>query len=125
MELKPLNVFGKPIEACSLEPLTGFYRDGCCRTGIDDLGMHTVCIVATKEFLEFSSRSGNDISTPRPEFMFAGVKPGDRWCLCALRWVEAYKAGHAPMLVLEATNQELLKTISFEVLLDYKYTMEV
>ena len=108
MELNPLNVFGKPIEACSLEPLTGFYRDGCCRTGIDDLGMHTVCIVATKEFLEFSSRAGNDISTPRPEYMFAGVKPGDRWCLCALRWVEAYKAGYAPMLILEATNQELL-----------------
>lgn len=125
MEEKPLNVFDKPIEACSMRPLTGFYRDGCCRTGEDDLGMHTVCIVATKEFLEFSKKVGNDLSTSRPEYLFDGVKPGDRWCLCALRWLEAYEAGFAPMLILEATNKEMLKTVPFEVLLEYKFSVEL
>lgn len=120
MEDQPLNVYGKPIEACSLKPLTGFYRDGCCRTGVDDIGLHTVCIVATEEFLEFSAQVGNDLSTPRPEYLFPGVKPGDRWCLCMLRWVEAYKAGCAPDVVLEATNQSVLETVPFEVLLEYK-----
>ncbi|MEP7196578.1 MAG: DUF2237 domain-containing protein [Saprospiraceae bacterium] len=125
LEEKPLNVFDKPIEACSMRPLTGFYRDGCCRTGEDDLGMHTVCIVATKEFLEFSKKVGNDLSTSRPEYLFDGVKPGDRWCLCALRWLEAYEAGFAPMLILEATNKEMLKTVPFEVLLEYKFSVEL
>lgn len=95
MELEPKNVFGNPLMTCSISPLTGFYRDGCCTTGEEDLGMHTVCIVASKEFLDFSKQKGNDLSTPRPEFSFSGVRPGDRWCLCALRWVEAYEAGMA------------------------------
>ena len=124
MEKNPLNVFGKPIEPCSKNPLTGFYRDGCCTTGVDDIGLHTVCIIADAEFLEFSKRAGNDLSTPRPEFMFPGVKPGQQWCLCALRWKEAYEAGMAPSLVLEATNQDVLKYIPFEWLLEFKVQAE-
>ncbi|MBK6545537.1 MAG: DUF2237 domain-containing protein [Saprospiraceae bacterium] len=120
MEKNPLNVFGKPLQVCSNEPLTGFYRDGCCTTGSDDLGMHTVCIYATHEFLEFSKNRGNDLSTPRPEFAFPGVKPGERWCLCALRWKEAYDAGMAPELILESCNQDVLKYLPFEILLEYK-----
>jgi uncharacterized protein (DUF2237 family) len=120
MEINPLNVFGKPIEPCSSKPLTGFYRDGCCTTGVDDTGMHTVCILADAEFLAYSKKAGNDLSTPRPEFMFPGIKPGDRWCLCALRWKEAYEAGKAPDVVLESTNQDVLKYIPFEVLLEFK-----
>jgi len=120
-----LNVFGKPLSPCSLNPLTGFYRDGCCTTGEEDLGMHTVCIRASSEFLDFSKRKGNDLSTPRPEFQFAGVNPGDQWCLCALRWKEAWEAGFAPEVILESTNQEVLKYIPFEVLLEFKVeTME-
>ena len=121
MEEKPLNVYGKPIQPCSMQPLTGFYRDGCCTTGVDDLGMHTVCIIADEDFLNFSKSRGNDLSTPRPEYQFVGVKPGNRWCLCALRWVEAYEAGKAPFVVLEATNKDVLKNIPFELLLEYKY----
>ncbi|HRI00689.1 MAG TPA: DUF2237 domain-containing protein [Saprospiraceae bacterium] len=120
MESNPLNVFGKPIVACSMEPLTGFYRDGCCTTGKEDLGMHTVCIVADAEFLAFSKSVGNDLSTAFPAYRFPGVKPGDRWCLCALRWKEAYEAGKAPAVVLESTNQDVLKYIPFEVLLEFK-----
>jgi uncharacterized protein (DUF2237 family) len=122
METQPKNVFGKDIIPCSFDPLTGFYRDGCCTTGEDDLGLHLVCIVATAEFLSFSKKAGNDLSTPRPEYRFAGVRPGDRWCLCALRWVEAYRAGFAPQIVLESTNREVLKIIPFETLLEYKYS---
>ncbi|MDQ3141466.1 MAG: DUF2237 domain-containing protein [Bacteroidota bacterium] len=120
MEENPQNVYGKPIEDCSLSPLTGFYRDGCCRTGRDDVGLHTVCIIADVEFLTFSKSKGNDLSTPRPEYMFLGVKPGDRWCLCALRWKEAYEAGMAPQVVLESTNLDVLKYIAFEALLEHK-----
>ncbi|HRG69453.1 MAG: DUF2237 domain-containing protein [Saprospiraceae bacterium] len=115
-----LNVFGKPLTPCSMNPLTGFYRDGCCSTGEEDLGMHTVCIRANWEFLEFSKRKGNDLSTPRPEYQFAGVRPGDQWCLCAMRWKEAWEAGCAPAVILEATNQDVLKYIPFEVLLEFK-----
>jgi uncharacterized protein (DUF2237 family) len=125
MESNPLNVFDKSIESCSLKPLTGFYRDGCCRTGSEDVGMHTVCIIATKEFLQFSKFAGNDLSTPRPEYMFEGVRPGDRWCLFAVRWLEAYHAGYAPLVVLEATNKDVLRIIPFELLLEHKYTVEV
>jgi len=121
MEENPLIVFGKPIQPCSIQPLTGFYRDGCCTTGVDDLGMHTVCIIADEDFLNFSKSRGNDLSTARPEYQFAGVRPGNRWCLCALRWVEAYEAGKAPLVVLEATNKDVLKNIPFELLLEYKY----
>jgi uncharacterized protein len=105
------NVLGAPIEACSLEPRTGFFRDGCCRTSEADLGRHTVCVRVTAEFLEFSRSCGNDLSTPRAEFGFPGLKPGDRWCLCAARWQEALLAGAAPRVVLRATHESALDII--------------
>jgi len=98
------NVLGGELESCSTDPLTGFYRNGCCDTGPGDLGVHTVCARVTEEFLEFSKAAGNDLSTPHPEHGFAGLKPGDQWCLCAPRWQEAYEAGAAPMVVLAATH---------------------
>jgi uncharacterized protein (DUF2237 family) len=105
------NVFGEPIALCSAKPLTGFYRTGCCETGAEDTGVHTVCIEATAAFLAFSKAAGNDLSTPRPEFGFAGLKPGDRWCLCAARWQEALEAGAAPRVVLSATHEATLQTV--------------
>jgi len=110
------NVLGGPLLACSYAPLTGFYRTGCCETGVDDLGRHLVCIRATTEFLAFSRSVGNDLSTPRPEFRFAGLKPGDRWCLCVLRWKEALAAGVAPPVVLEATHSAALRVVELETL---------
>ncbi len=98
------NVLGGTMQVCSTEPLTGFFRDGCCNTGPQDRGSHTVCAVVTAEFLRFSQERGNDLSTPRPEHGFPGLKPGDRWCLCAPRWQEAFEAGCAPMVTLEATH---------------------
>jgi uncharacterized protein (DUF2237 family) len=103
-----LNVLGTRLENCSIKPMTGFYRNGCCDTGPDDIGSHTVCVVATAEFLKFSKSAGNDLSTPMPGFGFAGLKPGDRWCLCAPRWQEALDAGAAPRVVLRATHQGAL-----------------
>jgi uncharacterized protein (DUF2237 family) len=103
-----LNVLGEPLEACSLKPMTGFFRDGCCNTGAEDVGSHTVCAVMTAEFLAFSKSAGNDLSTPMPAFGFPGLKPGDRWCLCAPRWQEAFEEGHAPRVVLRATHQGAL-----------------
>ena len=102
------NVLGEPIEICSLKPMTGFFRDGCCNTGPQDVGSHTVCVVMTAEFLEFSKSHGNDLSTPVPEFGFPGLKPGDRWCLCAPRWQEALEAQRAPRVVLRATHEGAL-----------------
>ena len=102
------NVLGGELEVCGTDPLTGFYRNGCCDTGGEDAGVHTVCARVSAEFLEFSARRGNDLSTPRPEFGFAGLAPGDRWCLCADRWVEAFEAGVAPPVVLEATHARTL-----------------
>jgi uncharacterized protein (DUF2237 family) len=102
------NVFGENLIPCSTAPMTGFYRNGCCETGPDDLGTHTVCAVMTDEFLEFSLSRGNDLITPRPEYAFPGLKPGDKWCLCASRWMEAYQAGVAPLVVLEATHEKTL-----------------
>ena len=102
------NVFGEPLETCATSPMTGFYRDGCCNTGIDDTGSHTVCMIATAEFLAFSKSRGNDLSTPMPEFGFPGLKPGDRWCLCAPRWQEALEAGKPPRVVLRATHEGAL-----------------
>lgn len=99
-----------------MSPLTGYYRDGYCHTGAGDVGVHTVCIVATEEFLAFSASRGNDLSTPRPEFDFPGVQPGDRWCLCAERWTEALEADMAPPVVLEATHTSTLEFISLEEL---------
>jgi uncharacterized protein (DUF2237 family) len=104
-----LNVLGEELEPCSLDPVTGWFRDGCCNTGAGDLGVHTVCAVVTEEFLAFSLASGNDLSTPRPEFGFAGLRPGDRWCLCAARWQEAYEAGLAPQVILAATHELTLE----------------
>ena len=102
------NVLGEPVEICSLNPMTGFFRDGCCNTSPEDVGSHTVCAVMTAEFLEFSKSRGNDLSTPAPEFGFPGLKPGDRWCLCAARWWEALEEGKAPRVVLRATHEGAL-----------------
>jgi hypothetical protein len=113
------NVLGGELESCSVQPMTGFFRNGCCETGPHDLGLHTVCAVMTAEFLAFSQRAGNDLSTPRPDLSFPGLKPGDRWCLCAPRWKEALDAGAAPKVVLEATHEETLAIVSLGVLKDY------
>ena len=110
------NVFGEPLEVCSLDPVTGFYRDGYTNTGPDDLGSHTVCAVVTEEFLEHQKSVGNDLSTPRPEFGFAGLKPGDRWGVCAGRWLQAYDDGIKAPVVLKATNQAALSTVPMEAL---------
>jgi len=117
MELEPdVNVVGGRLLPCSTAPLTGFYRTGCCSTGPDDLGSHTVCVVVDAGFLAFSKRAGNDLSTPRPEFGFAGLEPGDRWCLCAARWLEAHAAGCAPAVVLGATHVRALDLVPIELL---------
>ena len=105
------NVLGEPLEPCSMEPLTGFWRDGCCDTGPEDTGLHTVCCQVTAEFLAFSISAGNDLSTPRPEFNFPGLKPGDRWCVCVSRWQEAFEAGVAPPVWLEATHESALEWV--------------
>jgi uncharacterized protein (DUF2237 family) len=114
-----LNVFGEPVEMCSNSPMTGFYRTGCCHTGPDDLGLHTVCVEVTAEFLEFSKARGNDLSTPLPEFGFPGLTPGDRWCLCAARWKEALDAGMAPRVILRATHEATLEVVPLEDLKRY------
>ena len=106
-----VNVFGEPLLNCSDDPLTGFYRDGCCNSGPDDRGRHVVCAIMTAAFLEFSRSRGNDLSTPRPEFGFPGLKPGDRWCLCADRWREAFEAGAPPRVVLSATHRLALEHV--------------
>jgi len=104
-----LNVLGTQLQTCSIEPLTGWLRDGCCRTGKGDHGVHVVCAKVSERFLEFSKLRGNDLSTPRPEYGFPGLKAGDRWCLCAQRWAEAFEAGFAPQVVLEATHASALE----------------
>ena len=106
------NVLGTPLQSCSTQPLTGFTRNGCCETGPEDTGSHTVCAQVTEEFLAFSQSRGNDLSTPRPEYGFEGLKPGDRWCLCAARWHEAAEAGFAPPVILEATHERALEIVS-------------
>lgn len=113
------NIFGQDLIPCSTDPLTGYYRNGCCETGPDDLGTHTVCAQMTDEFLEFSRSKGNDLITPIPQYRFPGLKAGDFWCLCALRWLEGYRAGVAPGVKLEATNEATLKIIPLEVLLSH------
>jgi uncharacterized protein (DUF2237 family) len=113
------NVLGNELLACSFSPLTGFYRDGCCKTGPDDTGTHVVCTLVNEEFLAFSRQRGNDLSTPRPEYRFAGLKPGDRWCLCALRWKEAFDAGLAPPVVLAATHEKVLEIVPLKHLREY------
>jgi uncharacterized protein len=111
-----VNVVGGELLPCSTEPVTGFYRNGCCSTGPEDAGSHTVCVITTADFLEFSRLAGNDLSTPRPEWGFEGLNPGDRWCLCAARWLEAHHAGHAPEVVLGATHMRALEVIPIELL---------
>jgi len=106
------NVLGERLEICSISPMTGFFRDGCCDTSLEDVGSHTVCVLMTAAFLEFSKSRGNDLSTPVPEFGFPGLKPGDRWCLCAPRWQEALEAGNAPRVVLRATHEGALNYCS-------------
>lgn len=116
------NVLVGDLEECSRAPLTGFYRDGCCNTGPGDIGLHTVCAVMTTEFLAFSKERGNDLSTPNPAYGFAGLEAGDRWCLCALRWKEAFEAGCAPQVVLEATHISTLEFIDLEDLKKFAVT---
>lgn len=108
------NVLGTTLEPCSFDPMTGFFRDGCCNTGVEDVGLHLVCAVMTDKFLAFSKSRGNDLSTPMPIYQFPGLKDGDRWCLCALRWKEAFEAGMAPKVVLEATHISTLEFIDLE-----------
>ena len=117
----PVNVLGGALETCCLDPLTGYYRDGSCMTGADDVGTHVICAVMTEEFLTFTKSKGNDLSTPFPHFNFPGLKPGDKWCLCALRWREAYLADKAPPVVLEATNKKALEYVSLEALQAHEY----
>lgn len=111
------NVLGGPLAPCSFDPRTGWYRDGCCRTDDDDLGRHVICTLVTAEFLLFSEETGNDLTTPVPAYGFPGLKPGDRWCVCASRWKEALDAGLAAPVVLEATHAKALETVSLEDLL--------
>lgn len=110
------NVFGEPLVPCSFAPITGYFRDGCCKTDASDAGTHIVCAIMSAQFLAFSAERGNDLSTPRPEWRFPGLRPGDQWCLCANRWQEAYVAGVAPDVVLESTNARFLTLVSLEVL---------
>jgi uncharacterized protein len=116
---KQKNVLGGPLESCSENPLTGFYRTGCCDTGPDDLGLHAVCVVVSTEFLAYSRSVGNDLSTPNLEWGFPGLKPGDRWCLCAARWQQALVAGMAPPVILAATNESALEVVSYVDLLEH------
>ncbi len=119
--MSKLNLFGKKLETCSTKPLTGAYRNGCCETGPNDIGTHTVCAIVTEEFLEFSKKMGNDLTKDYPQYNFKGGKDGDKWCLCVSRWIEAHNAGCAPKIILEATNLKTLDYVSFETLLEYKY----
>lgn len=121
MNFQSKNVFGEPLQSCSSDAITGFYRNGCCDTGEEDQGDHTVCAIMTKKFLTFSKAKGNDLFTPMPQFNFTGLKPGDQWCLCAARWKEAYDEGMAPLVVLEATNELTLEVVTMEMLLKYAF----
>ena len=113
------NVLGQPLATCGCEPMTGFYRTGCCETGPDDVGVHTVCCVVDAAFLETSKALGNDLSTPMLQYGFAGLKPGDHWCVCAARWLQAQKAGAACPVILEATHENTLKIVPFELLIQF------
>jgi uncharacterized protein (DUF2237 family) len=114
-----VNVLGEELGTCSAKPMTGFFRNGCCDTSAADRGSHTVCVVLTVEFLAFSKARGNDLSTPRPEFGFDGLKPGDQWCLCAARFLEAYEAGHAPRVKLTATHKRALEIVPLDYLREH------
>lgn len=114
-----LNVLGSALESCSTAPVTGFFRDGCCNTGPMDQGLHTVCALMTAEFLAYSKYLGNDLSTPRPEYGFAGLKPGDQWCLCAGRFLQAHEEGVAPQILLKSTHQRTLNVVALPILQTY------
>ena len=114
-----LNIFNEPLEACSFDPVTGFFRSGCCETSEQDTGSHTVCAIMTEEFLKFSKSKGNDLSTPVPAFDFPGLNSGDRWCLCAARWLEAYDASSAPLIIAKATNKRALEIIPMEIVKEF------
>ena len=115
------NIFGEPLQSCCSKPMTGYFRDGLCRTISDDTGTHTVCAIMTKDFLEFSALKGNDLITPMPYYHFPGLKEGDKWCLCVSRWIEAEKEGKAPKLILEATHEKTLEYTSIDTLIKYAY----
>jgi len=115
------NIYGEKLIPCSTKPMTGFYRNGCCNSGDDDTFVHSVCVIVTEEFLEFSKIVGNDLATPHPEWSFPGLIPGDRWCLSASRWLEAWKAGVAPLLVLEATHEKTLEYVTLEELVKFAF----
>ncbi len=121
---KAKNVLQTELQSCCKDPMTGFYRDGYCHTGPQDTGRHVVCAIMTAEFLAFSKSRGNDLSTPIPEYQFPGLQPGDQWCLCAMRWQEAFEAGVAPTVILEATHEKALEYIAFEDLLEHKLVRE-
>jgi uncharacterized protein len=122
MAFRGLNVLGAPIQDCSHDPITGFMRTGCCETGPEDRGSHTVCAIMSAEFLAFSKSRGNDLSTPIPMYAFPGLLPGDQWCLCAARWLEAYGAGCAPHVVLASTHEKALDVIPLPALKEYAVT---
>ena len=120
--MSDLNVWGEELVPCSYDPLTGFYRDGCCKTDEDDAGSHVICARMTQAFLIFSLERGNDLMTPRPEYRFAGLKPGDRWCVCALRWKEALDAGVAPPVFLDSTHAKALQVVSLLQLKEHAWS---
>ena len=113
------NVFGEPLKPCCYEPITGYFRDGFCKTDQSDFGQHTVCAIMTDKFLDFSKKKGNDLSTPNDQYFFPGLKEGDKWCLCILRWIEALKANCAPKVELESTNEKALKYVSIHELIKH------
>ncbi len=117
------NILGTALSACCFDPKTGYYRDGFCKTGAEDIGTHVVCAIMTDEFLQFSKSRGNDLITPIPYYQFPGLKAGDKWCLCVSRWKEAYLEGLAPPVVLEATHEKALNYVAFEQLLEHKHSM--
>ena len=116
---RAINVLGSPLVVCGQDPMTGYYRNGCCDSGAEDRGVHTVCCVMTSAFLSFSLERGNDLMTPRPEIGFAGLRPGDRWCVCAQRWLEAAEAGYGAPVILEGTHEATLEFVSLEMLLEH------
>lgn len=118
---KSVNIFGEELILCSSNPQTGYFRDGCCNTDNSDLGIHTVCVITSNEFLEFSKKAGNDLSTPLPQYAFPGLKAGDKWCLCAARFLEAHNNGVAPQIILEATHERTTEVIPMNLLLKYAY----
>ena len=121
MKMEVMNVLGTPLVPCSYDPLTGYFRDGCCKTHETDTGSHLICARVTSEFLAFSNKHGNDLVTPRPEYRFKGLKPGDRWCLCATRWADALAANVAPPVVLESTHASALKFVTMAQLEKHRF----